>query len=86
MPFLGIDIGSLSCDAVVIDDAAQVLGWAVVPTGARNQVAIQRARAEAVAQAGVADGDVAAVVATGYGRDRVDDRGLPAPKIRSSTP
>ncbi|MBM4354300.1 MAG: 2-hydroxyglutaryl-CoA dehydratase, partial [Deltaproteobacteria bacterium] len=35
MPYLGIDIGSLSCEAVVIDDNGCVLGQSVVPTGAR---------------------------------------------------
>ncbi|MDF1551791.1 MAG: acyl-CoA dehydratase activase [Deferrisomatales bacterium] len=75
MPYyLGIDIGSLSCDAVVIDGDAAVLGSAVVPTGAKNQEAISRARREALDAAGIAAGDVAATVSTGYGRDRVENR------------
>ncbi len=33
--FLGIDIGSLSCDAVLIDGDGKVAASAVVPTGSR---------------------------------------------------
>jgi predicted CoA-substrate-specific enzyme activase len=74
MLFLGIDIGSLSCDAVLVDDNGDTVAWSVVPTGARNQLAIDRARAEVVRAAGAEDPEIAGVVATGYGRDRVENR------------
>jgi len=74
MYFMGIDIGSLSCDAVIIDGDSEIAGWAVVPTGAKNLEAINRARGEAVKKAGIAESDLAAIVSTGYGRDRVDSR------------
>ena len=72
--FLGVDVGSLTCDAVLVDGAGKTLGWAVVPTGARNLDAIARARVEVLASAGAAAGDVSALVATGYGRNRVEGR------------
>jgi len=72
--FLGIDIGSLSCDAVLIDESGKVAAWAVVPTGAQNLAAIAKAREEVVRQAGIRESDVVAVVSTGYGRNRVEDR------------
>ncbi len=72
--YLGIDIGSLSCDAVAIDANGETVAWTVVPTGARNHLAIARAREEVLRAAGAAPEDVAALVATGYGRDRVDGR------------
>lgn len=71
---LGLDIGSLSCDAVLIDDAENVVSWSVVPTGARNGVAIERARREVLEAAGVAAEELIATVATGYGRDCVSER------------
>ena len=74
MYFLGMDIGSLSCDAVLIDDEENLLAWAVVPTGARNIESIGRARAEALEKAGIDDSAVTATVATGYGRARVEER------------
>jgi predicted CoA-substrate-specific enzyme activase len=74
MPYLGVDVGSLSCDAALIDDDGQLLAWTVVPTGARNVQAIARARKEVLDAAGVDSRNIASVVATGYGRDRVDGR------------
>lgn len=74
MYFLGVDVGSLSCDAVLIDEAEKVVAWSVVPTGARNAEAIRRAKAEVLAKSGVAEEKLAATIATGYGRDRVDSR------------
>ncbi len=74
MYFLGVDIGSLSCDAVLIDENETVLAASVVPTGARNREAIERARSETVRNAGILEKDIVATVSTGYGRDRVENR------------
>jgi predicted CoA-substrate-specific enzyme activase len=74
MYYLGIDIGSLSCDAVVIDDSGSVVAASVVPTGARNREAIRRAASEVLAQAGITLAEVGATVSTGYGRERVEGR------------
>lgn len=74
MLYLGLDLGSLTCDAVLLDDEGRLVSWAVVPTGARHAEAMARARAEAVSKAGCRDEDIAAVVSTGYGRERVEGR------------
>ncbi len=72
--FLGIDIGSLSCDGVLIDVHGNLLAAAVVPTGARNLEAIARVQREILDAAGLEKAAVQATVSTGYGRDRVDGR------------
>ncbi|MCP4606593.1 MAG: 2-hydroxyglutaryl-CoA dehydratase [Proteobacteria bacterium] len=74
MYYLGVDVGSLTCDAVIIDEDEQLKAWQVVSTGARNIQAIERARAKVLESTGIAEAELKAVVATGYGRDRVDDR------------
>ena len=74
MYFLGLDIGSLSCDALLIDEKASILASSVVPTGARNQEAIERARNEVIRSFGISEKDIVATVSTGYGRDRVENR------------
>lgn len=74
MSYLGIDIGSLSCDAVLIDDNENILASAVVPTGARNQEAIRRAKREVLERAGIEEAAIRGTVSTGYGRERVDGR------------
>jgi (R)-2-hydroxyacyl-CoA dehydratese activating ATPase len=74
MYYLGIDIGSLSCDAVLIDGGSGIVASTVIPTGARNREAIARATDEVLRKAALSRADIAAVVSTGYGRDRVEDR------------
>jgi predicted CoA-substrate-specific enzyme activase len=74
MAYLGIDVGSLSCDAVIINKEGHILAWTVVPTGARNLEAIERARQEVLRKSGLEPNAIAAIVSTGYGRDRVADR------------
>lgn len=72
--YLGVDIGSLSCDAVIVDSDEKVVSRSVVPTGARNRDAIASATDKVLAIAGLRRDEVGATVSTGYGRDRVDDR------------
>jgi len=74
MCYLGLDIGSLSCDAVVVDSEGSIIASSVVPTGARNRESLERARAQALAVAGIDAEDLRATVSTGYGRDRVEER------------
>jgi len=74
MYFLGVDLGSLSCDAVLLDNNGGVLASSVVPTGARNREAIARATDEVTKAAGITEEQISATVSTGYGRDRVEKR------------
>jgi hypothetical protein len=57
-PFLGIDIASLSCDAVLEGEDVKLAGWAVVPTGASTSVAVARAREGAPRSAGAMVADL----------------------------
>jgi len=74
MLYLGLDVGSLSCDAVVVDQQERVKAWAVVPTGARNLESIAKVRAQVLKAAGARPENLGALVATGYGRNRVEGR------------
>jgi len=74
MVFLGIDVGSLSCDAVIVNPEGEILAWTVVPTGAKNLDAIERARREVLRISEIDSKSIAGIVSTGYGRDRVADR------------
>ena len=64
--FLGVDIGSLSTDAVAVDGGGRIVGSVIRPTGARAAQAADKARDEALAMAGATS--AARTVATGYGR------------------
>jgi predicted CoA-substrate-specific enzyme activase len=74
MYYLGIDIGSLSCDAVLIDGERNILSSHIVPTGPRNIEAIEKATRHVLNAAKIKESDLKAVVSTGYGRKRVQGR------------
>jgi predicted CoA-substrate-specific enzyme activase len=63
----GIDIGSLTAEAVILS-GEEILAYSVVPTLASGQDAAARAYQDALGKAGLSPGDVRNVIATGYGR------------------
>jgi predicted CoA-substrate-specific enzyme activase len=67
----GIDIGSLTAKAVILDDEARVVGQALTLTGAFSQKAGEKAFEMALAAAGVDASDISYVLATGYGRKNI---------------
>ncbi len=70
----GIDVGSLTTEAVVIDSDRRVVGSAIVPTGARSTRAVEQAMSRALALAAVPAEKIASIVSTGYGRENVQGR------------
>lgn len=69
--FLGVDVGSLSAKAVVIDNAGDVLFETVVLTGASSRKAVQQLKEIIFRDRGM-EGKIDRCVATGYGRAAVD--------------
>ena len=74
MIFLGIDIGSLSCDAVLVDEKKNILSSSVIPTGVKNIESIARVKKNVLDAAGVMEKDIRSIIATGYGRARVKEK------------
>lgn len=74
MTFLGIDIGSLSCDAVLIDEEKNILASSVIPTGVKNIESIFRVKKNVLDAAGIMEKDIRCIISTGYGRNRVEER------------
>jgi predicted CoA-substrate-specific enzyme activase len=71
MIVLGIDSGSLTTEAVLLDNG-QIRAFVILVTGASNRKAAQKARLEVISRADYETRDVQRVVATGYGRDAVE--------------
>jgi len=69
--FAGIDVGSVSVKAVIIDDG-EIKAYHLTPSGANYRVAAQKAMEEALAKAGLSLKDMANIVSTGYGASNVD--------------
>ena len=68
---VGIDIGSTSGEALILD-GDRVLAWSVVDTGYNSRRAAGLALDEALARSGLAREQLEHVVATGYGRVSVE--------------
>lgn len=64
----GIDSGSASTDAVVMDQNQNIIGRAIIPTGQGARSTSERALSIALKEAGLEEKDLTAVVSTGYGR------------------
>lgn len=67
----GVDSGSTSTDAVILNREKQIVGSVILPTGAGAASGAEKALAAALADAGLTREDLAAVVTTGYGRETV---------------
>ncbi len=66
--FLGIDIGSSSAKALIVDETARPVGRALVTSGMDFTRAARAARDKALGDSGASSEDLKCTVATGYGR------------------
>lgn len=69
---LGVDSGSTSTDAVIVDGSGAIVASAIVPTGAKASAGAQRAIDEVLGQAGLTNDELTLHVATGYGRNAIE--------------
>jgi predicted CoA-substrate-specific enzyme activase len=70
---LGIDSGSTSTDAVIMDGQHEIVASAIVATGAKATEAASKATKQVLQQAGIDESALAARVSTGYGREAIPD-------------
>lgn len=72
MYVIGIDSGSTSTNAVVMDQDKKIKAFSVVRTGAKSGVSADRALHEVLEKAGLAREDISLIVSTGYGRVSIE--------------
>lgn len=68
MYVMGIDSGSTSTNAVIMNDEREIVASCVVRTGAKSGDSANRILQEILKKAGLARQDIAWIVSTGYGR------------------
>ncbi|MEW6203474.1 MAG: acyl-CoA dehydratase activase [bacterium] len=66
--FAGIDVGSLTAETVIIDEAGTVRAYNIFPTGANSRKAAELSVATALEASGLRREDILCTVVTGYGR------------------
>ena len=71
--FAGIDVGSLTAKAVVLDGDDKVIGYEILPIGQDSFAAGTSALLQALGKAGIKREDVKSIVSTGYSRKRFTD-------------
>lgn len=72
MYVMGIDIGSTSTNAVIMNAEKKIIASTVVRTGAKSADSAARALEEVLKSAGLTKGDLSYIVSTGYGRVSID--------------
>ncbi len=72
MYVIGIDSGSTSTNAVVMDQDRKIRAFSVVRTGAKSGVSADRALKEVLEKAGLTREDISLIVSTGYGRVSIE--------------
>jgi len=70
--YVGIDIGSTSTDAVILNGDCKLLANIVVPTGAKSMDAANLALDQILKHANLKRTDITHMITTGYGRKAVD--------------
>lgn len=70
--FLGIDVGSVSTDAVLLDKNLEIMAYSIVKSRFNHKVAIEAATNQVCQAAGIQKKDVVNIVGTGYGRKNVE--------------
>ena len=68
MYVLGIDSGSTSTNAVIMDQDRKIRAFSVVRTGAKSGVSAEKALSEVLKKAELSREDLSWIVSTGYGR------------------
>lgn len=66
--FVGIDVGSLSTESVILDGGGKTLGFSIVRTGANSTDAADASLEEAFQAAHASRENIQSLIATGYGR------------------
>lgn len=69
--YLGIDIGSISTNAVLVDGTGNILTFVISDSGYDHKHTIQKTIQTACQSIGIPDSDIKRTVSTGYGRNNV---------------
>ncbi len=79
--FAGLDSGSTSTKAVIIDETGRIISTAILPTGAKVADSARAVLSAALEKAGITKSDLVSTVTTGYGRKAAGEGGSSVTEI-----
>ncbi|MCF6154545.1 MAG: hypothetical protein E3K36_04685 [Candidatus Brocadia sp.] len=68
---IGIDIGSMSTNGILINDKKEILSSTIIPTGASSKKAADKTFCQILTENTLSEKDIDYIIATGYGRIKV---------------
>ncbi|MCK6469840.1 MAG: acyl-CoA dehydratase activase [Candidatus Brocadia sinica] len=68
---IGIDIGSMSTNGILINDKKEILSSIIIPTGASSKKAADKTFRQILTENQLSEKDIDYIIATGYGRIKV---------------
>ncbi|MFO0793303.1 MAG: acyl-CoA dehydratase activase [Candidatus Brocadiaceae bacterium] len=68
---IGIDIGSMSTNGVLLNEKKDILSSIIIPTGASSKKAAEKTYQQILAEHKLSEKDINYIIATGYGRIKV---------------
>lgn len=71
--YLGIDVGSVSTDAVILNEQKKIITYSIVKSGFDHKAAIDEAINNICTKAQIEKSQIRSIVSTGYGRRNVAD-------------
>lgn len=69
--YLGIDIGSVSANAVIVNKQKEILGYSVLPSGYDHHKTATEIMKDVCQKSKIEEKEIQAIVGTGYGRNNV---------------
>ncbi|MBM4054240.1 MAG: hypothetical protein FJ264_06110 [Planctomycetes bacterium] len=68
---MGIDIGSMSTNGILLNDKKEILSATIIATGASSKKAAEKTFLQILSEHNLTEKDISYIVATGYGRIKV---------------
>lgn len=69
--YLGIDVGSVSTNAVIINETGETIGYTILPSGYNHKQTVERAIEQLCKDTGVLREEIIRIIGTGYGRRNI---------------
>ncbi len=71
--YMGIDVGSRSTNAVIIDNQGKMVGYSIIPSGYNQKDTVREVIKEVLQTSDVKREEIVKIIGTGYGRRNISD-------------